>query len=84
MLAVANIFNFFIPAISTIFTFVVLFWSWTRGASCYDCRRVGPTARCSLIDHRHREPDNKIIRTHGHESFYPGFPSWQPVLNGWR
>ena len=57
MFPIWYIFNFFIPAISAIFAFVILLRSGTRGAGWDNCWRVGPASSCRLVNHRHTKSD---------------------------
>jgi len=60
VLAVWYIFNFFIPAISTIAANISLLSAGTRRARCHHSTGIWPAGRCFVVHHRGREPNHQV------------------------
>ena len=84
MLTVTNIFYITIPALSTIFAFIILFCRWAAViAICCDSTCPWPKIYWRLVYHMRREPDDQVTRhlVNLHTLEDASLPRWQPVLS---
>ena len=79
VLAVWYIFNFRIPAISTIFALIALLCTGTCCARCHYGASIWPAGRCCLVHHRRAEPDHQVAWRAVEMVLNPCFTGWHPV-----